>query len=117
METALQNTETTSKVRLISQEEVRARALPQSLQTPQPEPDLPRSRSDFQTQVLATMTALMGTIGSLLAARLIMLLSTMGAFVLAYLTIQNPDPMRLAACLVYDIFVMGPLVYLTIRKA
>ena len=118
MEAGLQDTKTPSKVRLLSQTEGLERMQQQveSLQ-PQPAPALPRSSSAFPTQVLATMTAMMGVLGALLAARLLMLLSTLGAFVLAYQTIQNPDPLRLIGNVIYDAMVLGPLVYLAIKKA
>lgn len=119
MEAASQDTRTPSKVRLLSQEEGLERMQRQAelLQPQPPAPASPRSSSAYPTQVLATMTALLTVVGAILAARLVMLLSTLGAFVLAWATIANPDPLKLGATLIYDICIVGPLVYLALKKA
>ena len=116
----LDNTNPQSRVRLIPQPELEQRLRVQQQELPasnqSPEPDSQSSSAAYRTQVLATMTALMGTIGSLLAARMILLLSMLGAVLLAYLAMTNPDQIRLLVCVTYDVCVLGPLVLLYLRK-
>ena len=81
----------------------------------QVKPEAPVSRPSnpvFLQQMLAVMTA----IAALLAVRFLLLLTALGAFFLAFLTIQNPDGMKLAVNAAYDLLVFGPTVYLHITK-
>ena len=113
-----QPTDTTSKVRRITPEELAARFQPQQQSQPAKRLACFAQAKSTRTQVLAMITAIMATIGTLLAARLAFgAINFLGAFALAYLTVQNPDQMKLIGTLIYDIFVLGPLVYLTIHKA
>lgn len=51
-----------------------------------------------------------------LAARLILLVAVVGAFVLAYLEVGAADPWRLGVLLIYVSLVCCPLVYLAARQ-
>jgi len=51
--------------------------------------------------------------GAIVAARLILLLGGLGAFVVVVMALREPSPMMLAAALSYDIFVFIPLVWLS----
>ena len=55
-------------------------------------------------------------IAALLAARFLLLLASIGAFTLAYLAMQTPDAYRLAATVIYDLGVLGPVTYLYLVK-
>jgi len=59
----------------------------------------------FLTEVLAIMAA----IAMILAARFLLMLSSVGGFFLAYEAIQNPDMLRIAVCIVYDIGIVAPI--------
>jgi len=50
-----------------------------------------------------------------LAARMLLLLSVIGGFVLAYHAVRNPDILKLAICGVYDFGVILPLAYPYLR--
>ena len=51
-----------------------------------------------------------------LSARLILLLSGTGAFALAYVAVINPDMMKIAVTVVYDLGIFCPLVWLYVSK-
>jgi hypothetical protein len=63
-----------------------------------------------------------GVIGSLnlitaiLAARLTLLVSVVGAIALAYLSLERSDPYRLGTLIAYALIVVVPLVWLTSRR-
>ena len=58
--------------------------------------------------MVATLTA----IATLLSARFLLLVAGIGAFWLAYLSVGEPNSMKLAVNAVYDMFVFVPLTYL-----
>ena len=60
--------------------------------------------------------AVLTAIAALLAVRFLLLLASIGAFVLAYMAIANPDAYRLAATVIFDLFVVGPVTYLYLMK-
>ncbi len=60
--------------------------------------------------------AVMTAIAAILAVRMLLLLSVTGAFVLALLAIQNPDPYRLGVTVIFGIIVVGPITYLHLMK-
>ena len=101
MEEQLRNTSDGSnpRVRLLSQ---RGEASPTSTD----------SSPAFLQQMVATMTA----IGMLLAARVLLLLSGIGAFALHYLAVGDPRLMPLLVAGVYDTLVFLPLVALYLRR-
>ena len=51
-----------------------------------------------------------------LAARLILLVAIVGAFLLTYIVVAAPDPWRLAALGVYALAVVLPTVWLASRR-
>ena len=55
-------------------------------------------------------------IAAVAAARILLLLSVIGAFTLALLAIQNPDPYRLAVTVIFDLGVVGSVTYLYLQK-
>lgn len=55
-------------------------------------------------------------LATVLSARLILLLAGIGAFVLAYLALQQPTPPALIACAIYDIAIFAPLVWLYAKQ-
>ena len=114
-----------SKVRLLTPEEAHERLQAEAQRSglsPQPQPNptvtfqsepaSPASSQAFHMQMMAVMKA----IAYVLSARLLLVLSTAGAFVLAFLTTKDPDVMRLVGNVIYDVLVLGPLVYLTLQK-
>ena len=62
--------------------------------------------------MLASLTA----IATLLSARVILLLAGVGAFVLAYQSVSEPNNMKLAVNGVYDMLVFVPTVYLYVSR-
>ena len=71
-----------------------------------------RSNPAFLEQMMAVMTA----IAAVLAARFLLLLSALGAFTLALLTVGNPDAMKLAVNVAFDLLVLIPVTYLYLQK-
>jgi hypothetical protein len=51
--------------------------------------------------------------GAIVAARMILLLGGLGAFVVVVMALRDPTPMMLAVAMSYDIFVFIPLVWLS----
>ena len=93
-----QDTKRVSTVRMISQS-----------QSPQMEATAsPPSNPVFLQQMLASLTA----IATLLSARFLLLIAGIGAFSLAYLSVSEPNSMKLAVNGVYDMLVFVPLTYL-----
>lgn len=82
--------------------------------TPPPSaaPSSPRSETVYRGQVLAAFHA----IATVLAIRLLLLLSGMGAFCLSLLALLNPDVMKLAASVIYDVFIFIPLVVVYMKQ-
>ena len=104
MAEVLPTTNAGSRVRLISTRDA---------QDTKPEASaLPPSNRVFLEQMTATLTA----IAAVLAARLLLLLASMGAFMLAYLAMQNPDGYRLAATVIYNLGVVAPITWLYYSK-
>jgi len=71
-------------------------------------PSSANSRQDYLGEVTAVLTA----IAMLAAARIILLLSAIGAFVLAYMAIANPSAPALIAAGSFDLLVVIPVIAL-----
>ena len=65
---------------------------------------------------LEQMTAVLTAIAAVLAARFLLLLAALGAFTLALLTVGNPDAMKLAVNVAFDLLVLIPVTYLYLQK-
>ena len=81
---------------------------------PLPQPSSPVSKpSDpvFLQQVTAVLTA----VAAILATRLLLLLARVGSFVLAYRALSEPDWLKLAVCVVYNVGVILPVAFLYLR--
>ena len=113
MEPTLQATNPGSRVRLLSSRQSDPTSAENDQLTAQREvqPSQPSNHA-FPAQVLATWTA----IAMMLSARLLLLLASMGAFMLAYLAMQNPDGYRLAATVIYNLGVVAPITWLYYSK-
>lgn len=89
-----------------------ARSSTNATTSPEPPPasmaPSPASNRAFLETVLATLSA----IAMMLSARLILLMTGIGSFILAYLAIQNATPMTLMAAGTYDVLVLIPMVAL-----
>lgn len=76
----------------------------------------------FQNEVMSRRAWRASVIGSLnvaamiLAARFILLLATLGAFVLAYIATQSAQPLQLVAVGIYLLGVVFPLTWLSSRQ-
>jgi hypothetical protein len=70
------------------------------------------SRPAFLEQMLAVMT----TIATMLAARMILTLATIGAFTLTYLAINQGTTTALIAAGTYDVLVVCPMVWLYLQR-
>jgi len=65
---------------------------------------------------LEQMTAVMTVIAMMLAARMILLLSAVGSFVLTYLAISQGTTTALIASGTYDVLVVCPMVWLYLQR-
>src|SRR5438046_226817 len=65
---------------------------------------------------LVQMTAVLGAIAMMLAARFLLLLGVMGAFTLTFLAVQNPQTPTLIASGSFDVLVVIPLILLYLRR-
>jgi len=120
-----QPTVTRSKVRVIAQRAV-APAVPPLPLFPSHEELLPptssgqiTSESDSeksQSGYLQSMLAAIDVLARVLSARMILLLSVGGALGMAYLAMENPSTMTIAIQGVYDLTIVGPLVWLTATR-
>lgn len=79
---------------------------------PPAESSAPRQPLLPPTEVMAVL----GAIAMVVAARVILLLSVMGAFVLALLTVQSPSVGSIVMTALYAVFVVGPLAYLALKR-
>jgi hypothetical protein len=68
-------------------------------------------RRDWKVAVIGTLNALL----VVLAVRLTLLVAVVGAFALAYLSVQNADPFRAGVLLIYSAVVVVPLIWLAAR--
>ena len=80
-------------------------------------PPLPSSPASKPSDpvFLQQLTAVMVAIAAILATRLLLLLASIGGFWLAYQAIGNPDTLKIAVCVVYDVGVILPIAYLYLR--
>jgi hypothetical protein len=72
----------------------------------------PPSGHAFLEQMMAVMT----TISMMLAARVILLMTTVGAFTLTYLAINQGTTTALIAAGTYDVLVVCPMVWLYLQR-
>jgi hypothetical protein len=108
-------TDQRSRVRILSQ-----RTIPEAGQEPQPatsfHPSSDQSSqslpSDYQTRILAALDA----IARVLGARVILLLAVLGGFALAYLAMATPTNLTIAVVAIYNLTVIGPLIWLTAMR-
>jgi hypothetical protein len=70
------------------------------------------SRAGYHEQILAVLSA----ISMVLAARMMAMLATLGAFVLAMTAMTNPTPLTIVIAAAYYVGVLLPLVWLAARK-
>ena len=85
----------------------------QSGRTPTPsEATLTQSPRVYPEAVLATFDV----ISRVLAARVILLLSVSGSFVLAWMAMQNPTNLAIIIAAVYNVTIVAPLVWLTAMR-
>jgi hypothetical protein len=78
----------------------------------------PNLQAEYQHRV-AWKAAVMGAFNVLvvvLAVRLILLVAVCGAISLAWLALQNPDPLRLGALGIYCAAVVIPTVWLSVYR-
>ena len=62
------------------------------------------------------MVAMMQTMAMILSARSIAILAVLGAFVLALLSVIDPDMMRIYLTLGFDLFVLIPAIILYLKR-
>ena len=72
----------------------------------------PRSDAAYHGQILAMMQ----TMAMILSARSIAILAVIGSFVLALLSVIDPDMMRIYLTLGFDVFVLIPAVVLYLKR-
>jgi hypothetical protein len=69
-------------------------------------------RAAWKAGVLGTLNVLF----AIVAARLIALVATIGAIVLAWVVMASPDPFRLGALAIFAVGVFAPTVWLASRR-
>ena len=99
---------TQSRVRLISTRQPDDPGPPRPTAAPASTP----SSHAFLAQLMPMLMA----IAAVAAARVLLLLAAMGAFVLAFMATQNPEPFRLLATVIYDLGIVGPITFLYLKK-
>ena len=62
------------------------------------------------------MLAVLSAVAMVLSARLILLLSGIGGFILAFYAVQSPDGFKIAVNLVYDLAIFCPTCWLYITR-
>lgn len=98
------------RLRLVPPEDVQPE---RELSPPTPEPSKPSFPTrEFMASALGVLTG----IAAVLSVRLVLLLAGIGAFVLAYATVQHPTAESLIAMGIYDAFVFVPMVLLAKMK-
>lgn len=102
------------RVRLLAERTLPAASAPP---TPTPQPPAGSVQNGATPAFLAQMAAILAAMAAVVQARFLLLLAVMGAFVLAYRSQMNPDQMMIATTVIYNLTVVGPLVYLYARKA
>lgn len=100
--------ETSSTVRQLRVEEVAPRQRRQTEPSPAP------TRQEPST--LDVLVAAFTGLGYALSARGLLLLSLIGAFVLAMRVMDSPSPMALAVLVAYAAFTVVPVAYLEVRR-
>lgn len=73
--------------------------------------------SDERVSFLKEMVAVLAAMAAVVQARFLLLLAVVGAFVLTFQAQQNPTMMMVATTVIYNLTVVGPLVFLYVRKA
>lgn len=117
------STETGSRVKLISERESRppdpqeaARAWPDVTAPNTPRATAAARSTPSSPAFLQQMMAVLSAMAAMLAARFLLLLAAVGAFLLAYQSLQTPTTMTLAITIAYDLLVVVPLVYLYLNR-
>ena len=79
---------------------------------------LPSPGAEFQHRVAwkASVLATLNVLFVILAIRLSLIVSIVGAIVLTYIAINAPDPYRLAALGIYSVVIVAPMVWLASRR-
>lgn len=77
---------------------------------PAPAPPAPSRQVDEQ------VLQIMGVLAQVLAVRVMLLLSVLGTFALAWRAMSNPSPMALLVVALLAVSTVGPLTYLAQRK-
>lgn len=125
MELDFPTTERRSTVRVIAQRGIPEQPMPYSQLAPgalasvssppipNSDPTSSPSQTVYQTQMLATFDV----IAKILSTRIILLLSVLGGFVMAYLAMANPINLTLATAAIYNLTVIGPLIWLTATRS
>ena len=95
--------------------------IPLAEPTPQETPSTPSEPTDpqpepYRADTLEMMATAFGALGMALSARAILLLSVVGAFILAVLAMMSPTTVKLGVLAVYAVLVVIPCVVLEIRK-
>lgn len=106
-------------VKIISEEAAHTERPPLRLvMAPEPAPKVEKvkepnpAREEFFRAMLVTLTAT----AMILAARVVLVMSVVGAFVLALLTVNHPSIGAIATTGIYCIGVIAPLAYLALKK-
>ena len=110
------NTPRRTNVHLLNEvytpEETEPTRTPPPFLMPSPTPDAIRQEQIRQASYKAAFVGTMNAIALVLTARLIVLISVLGAGWLTWVTLQSPDPYKLIALGIYCVGVVGGAVFL-----
>lgn len=96
-----------------SQEPPRLELVPDEPLEFRPPPTSPQPETASTTQPSASdISAIMRTIAMILAVRLLLLLTLLGAVALALMAMTNPNPMTMAVLAIYCVLAVLPMVWL-----
>jgi hypothetical protein len=79
-------------------------------------PKFPPQPSDRDKAWRAGVLGAVNVLVMILAVRAILALAVIGAIILAWVTIRDPDPLRLGALAVYAVTVLFPVAWLAARR-
>jgi len=108
-------------VELVAEEEFHTerpalRLVPPVDMGPYPEPAFTAAPPAPSRQVDEQVLQIMGVLAQVLAVRVMLLLSVLGTFALAWRAMSNPSPMALLVVALLSVSSTGPLTYLAQRK-
>lgn len=99
------------RMRVVSERPMAPPQPPAPVAAPAPPGPAPNDRA-WRAALIASMQAIVLVV----AARAVLFLAAVGAFVLAWVALRDPQPLRLGAAGMFDLLVFLPAVWLAAKK-